>query len=353
MKSVCKRGEKLVLLILMKYPKVSIVTPTLNAEAILDDFIKGIKLQDYPSDKLEVIFADGGSQDKTIEKIQKAGYKVIPNTLKTAEAGKAAGLREAAGEIICLLDSDNILTQDDWIKRMVEPFSDPEIVGTEPIEFTYRKKDGFYTRYFALIGMGDPLVYFVGNYDRFSYLSNKWTGLDIKTKDEGNYLKIYLTKDNLPTIGANGTMMRLERLKPYLEREYLFDIDVISELSETSEVKFAKVKVGVVHIYSRKFSTFIKKQRRRIRDYMFYREKGERTFDWRSGGKGVYKFALACLLVLPLLYQTGRGFIRKPDIAWIFHPIACYVTLWIYAKEYLLAKVFGAKEESRRAWKQA
>jgi len=37
-----------------------------------------------------------------------------------------------AGEIIALIDSDNILPSENWLKRMVEPFVYEEISGKRP-----------------------------------------------------------------------------------------------------------------------------------------------------------------------------------------------------------------------------
>jgi len=49
---------------------------------------------------------------------------------------------------------------------MTEPFQDREIAGVEPLHYTYRKEDGYITRYSAMLGMNDPLCLFLGNYDR-------------------------------------------------------------------------------------------------------------------------------------------------------------------------------------------
>jgi len=66
-------------------------------------------------------------------------------------------VKHAKNEIIALIDSDNILPSGDWLSRMIEPFQDREIAGTEPLDYTYRKEDGYTTRYCAMLGMNDPL----------------------------------------------------------------------------------------------------------------------------------------------------------------------------------------------------
>jgi glycosyltransferase involved in cell wall biosynthesis len=144
-------------------PSISIIIPTLNSEKTLKDCLGSIAMQDYPKDKIEVIVADGGLTDGTLEIIsefsvasnlqpQPSNIHIVPNNLKTGEAGKAVGLKNARNDIIAFVDSDNILPDKDWLKRMVEPFNDPEIIASEPIEYTYRATDGYITRYCALLG---------------------------------------------------------------------------------------------------------------------------------------------------------------------------------------------------------
>ncbi len=78
-------------------PAVSVIIPTLNSEKTLMDCLESITMQDYPEDKIEVIVADGGSIDSTIELVSSLDgkstirFKIVSNKLKTGEAGKAVG----------------------------------------------------------------------------------------------------------------------------------------------------------------------------------------------------------------------------------------------------------------------
>jgi len=98
-------------------PSISIITPTYNSAKTLASCLDSIKNQDYKGD-IEIIIADGGSTDSTLEIAQKYTDKIYPNPLKTGEAGKAAGVKHARNEIIALIDSDNILPSGDWLSSM-------------------------------------------------------------------------------------------------------------------------------------------------------------------------------------------------------------------------------------------
>ena len=124
----------------MRLPTVSVLIPTLNSARTLDWCLASIIEQDYPQERVEIIVADGGSRDRTPQLARGYGAKVIENRLGTGEAGKAAALRCARHDLVAMVDSDNILPQRDWLKKMVAPFAeDEQIVGSEPWEFTRRE----------------------------------------------------------------------------------------------------------------------------------------------------------------------------------------------------------------------
>jgi glycosyltransferase involved in cell wall biosynthesis len=331
---------------------VSILIPTLNAGRVLNTCLESIAAQIYPGNLIEIVIADGGSTDDTLAIATHHGAKVFPNPLKTGEAGKAVALKHATGEIVAFVDSDNILPRTDWLARMVEPFDDAEIVGSEPLEYTWRPTDGFITRYGALMGMNDPFCLFVGNYDRYNTITGRWTEMPVAVQDRGNYLKLTLDGAALPTIGANGFMARRSALSSCSVQDYFFDIDVVYELLQHGHCRFAKVKVGIVHLFSGDLRTFIRKQARRVKDYFYYSRSNRRQYPWKSAPKkGLVKFILYCITIFPLIAQSLIGYRRKPDRAWFFHPFACWMTLLVYAYGTLLS-LFNSQPQDRTGWSQ-
>lgn len=334
-------------------PSISIVTPVYNSEKVLGSCLQSIREQDYPKDKIEIIIIDGGSTDKTLDIARRFKVdKILPNPLITGEAGKAVGVEAASNEIIALIDSDNVLDGKDWLRRMVEPFSDPEIAGSEPLYYTYRKEDTLINRYCALLGMNDPLCLYLGNYDRYSYLTGKWTGMNISAVKKDGYLQLELESKNIPTIGANGFLVRRDSLLKTTYKPYLFDIDIVYQLVENGRRRFAKVEIGIIHLFAHRTRDFIKKQRRRIQDYLYFKKKNMRRYPWQqTNTKGLVKFILFTIFVLPLVFDSLHGYIKIRDRAWFFHPIACWITLWECGLGRIIG-IFCVRELRRDGWRQ-
>src|SRR6266566_9380549 len=114
---------------------ISIVIPTYNNREIIGGCLASIFKQEIAPNEFEVIVADGGSTDDTRKSAATLGARVVHNPLRSGEAGKAAGLREAIGELVAFVDSDNILPNRNWLHQMVKPFENENILGAEPIEF--------------------------------------------------------------------------------------------------------------------------------------------------------------------------------------------------------------------------
>jgi len=313
-------------------PGISIVIPTLNSAKYLDECLGAIASQDYPRDAVEVLVVDAGSTDATLEIARSYGVdRVLENPLRTGEAGKAVGIRAASRELICMIDSDNVISGPDWLTRMVAPFADSEVISSEALRWEYRRQDHFINRYQALTGINDPLALFVGNYDRYSELTGRWTDYPHQAVQCDGWLKVTLDPSFVPTMGANGYIVRRTAFDVVRVGDYLFDIDFVYELVQAGLRTVARVDVPIRHYFCDSVSRFYRKTRRRTDDFFFFASEGRRSYPWTSRQRlGIARFVVSTLLVVPLLVQVARGLRRRPDPAWLFHLPACWITLGVY-----------------------
>ncbi len=334
---------------------ISFIIPTLNSFNIIKDCLKSIFSQDYPKSQIEILIIDGYSSDNTVQIAKEllnkhnVNFRIYYNHDRTCEAGKQIGIMHTKNEIIGLIDSDNILGDKNWIRKMVEPFNNPEITASEPLYFTYRRNDPLIVRYCALLGTNDPMCFYLGNYDRYSKLSDKWTGLNISTKDEGSYIVAELDERNIPTMGANGFLFRKEAYEVKVPSRYFFDIDEVYNMILRGYRKFAKVKTGIIHIYAKSLKVFMKKQKRRIVDYSYYNKKKLRMYPWGNNKYKMFKFAIFSIIPIIPLADAIRGYVKFKDRAWFFHPVACFLTLIIYTIYFVKGKL-RTKIYNRDRW---
>ena len=347
-------------------PSVSVLVPTLNSARTLAACLDSVLAQDWPADKLEIVLADAGSSDGTIGIARERGVsKIVDNPLRTGEAGKTAAAKAATGDILALVDSDNVLPDPGWLRRMVAPFADPAVAAAEPLGYAARPDDPPLVRYFARLGMNDPFCLFVGNYDRRCAVTGRWTELPVEAEDRGGWLAVRLVRGRaFPTIGANGFLLRRSLLPRTRVDPYWFDVDVLQDLAATSPdgaVTVAKVDADVVHLYCDSFEAFRRKQERRVRDFLHF--SGRRAEPPRPGVppagrppllRGIVRFSLAVLLGFPLARQARRGNAASPDPeAWALHARACRLTFRVYATAALRRLVHGrGAPADRSAWKQ-
>jgi glycosyltransferase involved in cell wall biosynthesis len=101
-------------------PLVSVVIPTYNSEKTLVKCLESIKNQTYKN--VEIIIVDSYSRDKTVEVAKSFGVKVLQTDWKLLGA-RYLGFKKSVGDIILLLDSDQILEKT-AIKRAVKLLND-------------------------------------------------------------------------------------------------------------------------------------------------------------------------------------------------------------------------------------
>jgi cellulose synthase/poly-beta-1,6-N-acetylglucosamine synthase-like glycosyltransferase len=119
---------------------ISVIIPAYNAEKTISSTLEALLNQNYSKNKYEIIVVDDGSADNTkiiVKKFKKV--KLIQQKHKGPAAARNLGVKHAKGDIVLFTDADCIPDKN-WIRYMIEPFKNPEIVGVSGTYKTLNKE---------------------------------------------------------------------------------------------------------------------------------------------------------------------------------------------------------------------
>jgi rhamnosyltransferase len=110
--------------------RISLVMPTWNAGPLLDEVLASIAAQRNVAFD-ELVAVDSGSRDGTVERLQRAGFRVesIPQREFDHGSTRDRGIAMTTGDVVVLLVQDATLQGTDWLAKMVQPFDDPQVAG--------------------------------------------------------------------------------------------------------------------------------------------------------------------------------------------------------------------------------
>jgi len=140
-------------------PFVSLIIPAHNEEAAIETKIRNSLAADYPADKLEIIVASDGSDDRTNEIAEGFADEAVTLVAYAERRGKPSVINDtierATGEIVLLSDATTIIDPD-AVRNIVRHFEDPA-VGAVNGELRFaspeegHKGEGLYWRYEVMI----------------------------------------------------------------------------------------------------------------------------------------------------------------------------------------------------------
>jgi glycosyltransferase involved in cell wall biosynthesis len=109
--------------------KISIITATYNSATTIRDTMETIAGQQHPD--IEHIIVDGGSKDDTLDII--ASYPHVSKLISGKDDGiydaMNKGISVASGEIIGMLNSDDLYIDDRVLSDVAAVFCDPEVMA--------------------------------------------------------------------------------------------------------------------------------------------------------------------------------------------------------------------------------
>ena len=127
-------------------PFVSVIVPVRNMERTIITTFEYLMNVDYPRDRMELVFADGGSTDKTIQIIKdyqkKNPYIKLVEIPKCPSPGfaRTRALQEAKGDFVFFTDGDCAPCKD-WVYQMLKVFNKDEKIGAVGGEILTLKVD--------------------------------------------------------------------------------------------------------------------------------------------------------------------------------------------------------------------
>jgi glycosyltransferase involved in cell wall biosynthesis len=114
----------------MSAPQITVLITTYNYGQFIQEAIDSVLAQDFPSDKVDILVVDDGSTDDTSERVKKYGSRI--EYLYKPNGGQASalnvGIANARGEIIALLDADDIFLPGK-LARVAEAFEQDPALG--------------------------------------------------------------------------------------------------------------------------------------------------------------------------------------------------------------------------------
>jgi len=103
-------------------PFVSIVVPFLNESESIERLTRSLFAQTYPADRFEILMADGGSTDDTLDRLRRVDpggrVRVLDNPGRTAPAAMNVLVRAARGDVVTRVDAHSHVAPD-YLERIV------------------------------------------------------------------------------------------------------------------------------------------------------------------------------------------------------------------------------------------
>jgi len=297
--------------------KVSIIIPVLNAAGIIGNCLRAIREQDYPQHLIEVLVADGQSSDDTRRIAEQFGARVLDNPRRIAEQGKQVAMAVATGEYVSFIDADNELSHPDFLRLAVEGLSaNPQALGVECYYLASSRIGSFCNYLNATLHIGDPISWLMS-------ISPVLLGRD------GEIERWTFPKDSLAyPLGANGFVFRMEDLNAVGAVKSFEDTHVVLRLVQTGRREWLRLSGrGVYHYLVKGLVDFVRKRRRQAYHFMSLRGKGGSSWTAQNPRMSPLLACVYCATFVGPLFHTVAGLVKRRDIRWLWHPVACVASL--------------------------
>jgi glycosyltransferase involved in cell wall biosynthesis len=305
------------------WPTVTLIIPVLDDVQNLRRCLSSISSQDYPTDRLEVLVADGGSRDGSRDLANHFAdhlkLRIIDNSSKTeAEWGKAVALRETKGELFECIDADMWLPSRSMLRTLAKPLlEDAELAGTIA-PYQYERSTSVWSRYLSLDPFQrDPLLEFITPNIQ-SFIRNQ----------RPSYTVCEFTSPRIPPIGGT-TMFRSSEVNLDRWGGHFREVDHPAYLVKNGRNLFALVRsVGWAHDHCRSLVELVRKRRRNLSGLgTSFLHQDTRDYVWWDGNNQrerllLLRWVLGTNLLVPRVAEGIADAIRTRKWEALLRPLA-------------------------------
>lgn len=112
-------------------PRVSVIVPARNARSHLEKLVPALSVQTLPRSDFELVVADDGSSDGSVEWIEQMGadwIRLAPGVPINSYAARNRAVAASVGEILAFCDADCV-PEPDWLERGIAALALCDVVA--------------------------------------------------------------------------------------------------------------------------------------------------------------------------------------------------------------------------------
>jgi len=316
----------------MSWPSITVVIPTYNSERTIGRCLDSIQNQYYPCE-VDVIVIDGISYDDTqfITKSFMMNIRAYEDDDCSPESAKAFGIREAHGDILCMMASDNILPHYNYFRDMIKPFmADPQLHASYSKYYKYDKDLNAMSRYFSILGGNDPVAWYLNKNDKSEYEPN----------EDRSYSVVRWNENNAPTLGDNGFFIRREVMLES-DMDNFYHIDNQLDLIRKGHQRFALVNNSIIHDTGESFFPYLRKRYRHVNN-LYFKQRGRRRYHVVGKCDRFRLMGFICYSLFGFSFVWSvRKYLSFRDRSVFLHPFVCVGCCVVYGYGLLFKLIRG------------
>ncbi len=197
--------------------KISLITATFNSAATIKDTLQSVQRQDFP--EIEHLIIDGGSEDETLQIVRDFPHvaKIISEKDNGIYDAMNKGIATATGDIIGILNSDDVYASQRVISSVAKVFENPAVqcsygnlqfVQRDNLNSVFRTwKAGSYSKRSFYFGWMPPHPTFFARKE--VYKAAGIFNLELGSAADYELMLRILLKHNIPAVYINEVMIKM------------------------------------------------------------------------------------------------------------------------------------------------